>query len=446
MSDKERGSYVQQDNDEIELDLRQILAVLKKWGKLIIAMSLVLALAVGLISKLVLAPVYQAKTLLMVTKATEKLQTNATQQSGDLEDVVSNASRMPTWTMNTYQGQLKSEALMTRVAEKLGLGISAPALAAMINTSIVKDSNLIEVTVQNTDPLAASRIANALSSEYQKMMNEKNQDQMSRSVSFFQEQRRLTDKELQSATDSLNQFDSQPRGVAVLEAEFKSVSADMVEFDSRLKAAQVETERLGAGVAALEQELLYTPRIIVTTVGSSQQNYEEVNPLYTGIAQSLAGKRAELAEKQSEAAALAAMVGSMKSDLDSLQAELVLKKSDQDKLSREVERLKATSETLAKKETETQIAKSIDLGDTSVMVLSEAFIPTSPVKPDTKMNTALALIIGLMVFTLLAFVMEFLDNTLKNSEDINHHLGLPVLGIIPEAAADGKSRGRSYGG
>lgn len=446
MTDKERSSYARHDSDEIELDLRQILEVLKKWGKLIIAMSLVLALCAGLISKLVLAPVYQAKTLLMVTKATDKLQNNPGQQSGDLEEVVSTASRMPTWTMNTYQGQLKSEALMTRVVEKLDLGVGAGSLAGMINTSIVKDSNLIEVTVQNTDPMLASRIANTLAAEYQQMMNEKNQDQMSRSVSFFQEQRSLTDKELQAATDNLNQFDSQPRGVAVLEAEFKSVSADMVDFDSRLKAAQVETERLAAGVASLEQELKYTPRIIVTTVGSSQQAYEEVNPLYTSIAQNLAGKRAELAEKQSEAAALASMVSSMKAQLDSLQAELVLKKSEQDKLAREVARLKATSETLAKKETETQIAKSIDLGDTSVMVLSEAFIPTSPVKPNTKMNTAIALLLGLMVFTLLAFVMEFLDNTLKDSEDISTHLGLPVLGVIPEFNKDNSVRSHYYGG
>jgi capsular polysaccharide biosynthesis protein len=444
MNNQDRSSYTE--NDEIELDLRKILEVLKKWGKLIIIMSLVMSLCAGLISKLVLDPVYQAKTLLMVTKATDKLQASPTQQTGDLEEVVSTASRMPTWTMNTYQGQLKSEALMSRVVEKLGLGVGASSLAGMINTSIVKDSNLIEVTVQNTDPMLASRIANTLAAEYQKMMNEKNQDQMSRSVSFFQEQRGITDQDLQAAVDALNQFDSQPRGVAVLEAEFKKVSEDMVGFDSRLKAAQVESERLYAGVASLEQELQFTPRVIVTTVGSSQQSYEEINPLYTSIAQQLAGKRAELAEKQGETAALAAMVGSMKMQLDALQAELVLKKSEQDKLAREVQRLKDTSETLAKKETETQIAKSIDLGDTSVMVLSEAFIPTSPVKPNPKLNTAIALMIGLMLFTLLAFVMEFLDNTLKNSEDIDNHLGLPVLGVIPEFNKENNLRSHYYGG
>ena len=444
MANPEHSPYVE--NDEVELDLRQILEVLKKWGKLIIAMSLIMSLCAGLISKLVLDPVYQAKTLLMVTKATEKLQSNPTQQTGDLEDVVATASPLPAWTMNTYQGQLKSEALMKRVSEKLDLNMGASALAGLINTTIVKDSNLIEVTVQNTNPTLASHIANTLASEYQKMMNEKNQDQMSRSVSFFQEQRSITDQELQAAVDALNQFESQPRGVAVLEAEFKKISEDMVGFDSRLKAAQVEVERLYAGVASLEQELQYIPRIIVTTVGASQQSYEEVNPLYTSIAQQLAEKRAELAEKQGEAVALAAMVDSMKAELDTLQAELVLKKSEQDKLAREVQRLKDTTETLAKKETETQIAKSLDLGDTTVMVLSEAFVPTSPVKPNTKLNIMIAFLIGLMVFTLLAFVMEFLDNTLKNSEDIDKHLGLPVLGVIPEFNKENSLRSHYYGG
>lgn len=444
MANPEHSPYVE--NDEVELDLRQILEVLKKWGKLIIAMSLIMSLCAGLISKLVLDPVYQAKTLLMVTKATEKLQSNPTQQTGDLEDVVATASPLPAWTMNTYQGQLKSEALMKRVSEKLDLNMGASALAGLINTTIVKDSNLIEVTVQNTNPTLASHIANTLASEYQKMMNEKNQDQMSRSVSFFQEQRSITDQELQAAVDALNQFESQPRGVAVLEAEFKKISEDMVGFQSRLKTAQVEVERLYAGVATLEQELQYTPRIIVTTVGASQQTYEEVNPLYTSIAQQLAEKRAQLAEKQGEVAALAAMVDSMKAQLDTLQAELVLKKSEQDRLAREVQRLKDTSETLAKKETETQIAKSIDLGDTSVMVLSEAFVPTSPVKPNTKLNIMIAFLIGLMVFTLLAFVMEFLDNTLKNSEDIDKHLGLPVLGVIPEFNKENSLRSHYYGG
>jgi len=38
-----------------------------------------------------------------------------------------------------------------------------------------------------------------------------------------------------------------------------------------------------------------------------------------------------------------------------------------------------------------------------------------------------------MVFTLLAFVLEYLDNTLKTPEDVTRELELPVLGVIPKA-------------
>ena len=78
------------------------------------------------------------------------------------------------------------------------------------------------------------------------------------------------------------------------------------------------------------------------------------------------------------------------------------------------------------------MAKSIDLGDTSVVVVSEASTPESPIKPNKKLNVAIAFILGLMLFSLLAFVLEYLDNTIKTPEDINRELGLSVIGVIPK--------------
>ena len=97
------------------------------------------------------------------------------------------------------------------------------------------------------------------------------------------------------------------------------------------------------------------------------------------------------------------------------------------------------------KKTETQIAKSIDLGDTSVVVVSEASIPESPIKPNKKLNVAIALVLSFMVFSLLAFVLEHLDNTLKTPEDINRELGLSVIGVIPKMTRQ-NTHHSSYGG
>ncbi|MBN8210253.1 capsular biosynthesis protein [Bacillus sp. NTK071] len=68
----------------------------------------------------------------------------------------------------------------------------------------------------------------------------------------------------------------------------------------------------------------------------------------------------------------------------------------------------------------------------NVSILSKAgFEGTpSPVNPNPVLNMAIALVVGLMVGVGLAFLLEYLDNTIKNEEDIENVLGLPVLGTI----------------
>ena len=428
--------------DELEIDIRTIIDILKKWGKLIIGMSLITVTVVGLISYFVLVPTYQAKTLLMVTQTTDRLQ-NTAPRGNDLEGVVNSVSSIPVLTMSTYLGQLKSESLLQRVKDRLQLSYSLGGLSSMINASVANDTNLIEIRVTNESPELAARIANVLCEEYQQLMNEQTQEQMDRSVVFLEEQKSLTDQELAKATESLKDYQSQPRGVMVLENEFNSKSNDMVSYSSRLKMLQVEIQQLHYGVSSIEEELLYTPQRIVVDrwndAGGELNQVETMNQLYLSLSQDLVTRKASLAEKQGEYNALSQLVASSRADLDSLQAELTERRIAEEDYTREVDRLRETSETLARKTTETQIAKSIDLGDTSVLVISEASIPGSPIKPNKKMNMAYGLFAALMVFTLLAFVLEYLDNTIKTADDVGKYLQLPVLGVIP-AMNDKNSR------
>lgn len=436
MTEPERHKYVAE--EEIEIDLRHLLKVFKKWNKLIILGTLLCAFSAGLLSFFVIPPVYEAETLLMVTQATDKLQ--SVQQVEGLDEVVGSISQMPVWTMNTYLGQIKSEVVMQRVIDKLELDrtLYNPAvLSRQIDASIVKDSNLLDIKVSNGDPVLAGKIANTLSEEYLQLMTEKNKQQMTRSMTFLEEQQSIADKELQNAEAKLKEFQSQPRGVEILESEFENTSKDLVEFTSRLKMNQVEIRQLMAGITSLEAELAGVPQMVSTgkwdqTSGTNVAT-QEVNPLYVSLSEQLAEKRSALAEKQGESEGLQMMVDSMNLDMDSLQADLAVKKVEQEKLQREVARLKQTAETLAQKATEAQIAKSIDMGDTSIMVISQASVPDHPVKPQKKLNIAIALVLGLMVFTLLAFVLDYLDNTLKTPDDITRELDLPVLGMIPLA-------------
>jgi capsular polysaccharide biosynthesis protein len=431
------------EEEEKGIDLREILNVLKKRCKLIIVMTILCGSAAGLVSYFILPPVYQAETLLMVTQATDKVQAATTTASTDDNnlDNLNNVSRLPVLTMNTYLGQLKSEDLMNRIIKKLHLNCSVGSLAGMINAQVLQDSNLIQIDVTNTNPVLASRIANTLSDEYLRIMTEKNEEQMSRSVAFLEEQKKLNDKELNKAEEKLQQFMTQTGGVAVLQAKSTKMSEDSVTANSNLKNTRVEIQQLNSSVNAINQELASTPEYVsVDQLDGSTGNIiktQQVNPVYATLSQQLAEKKAALAEKQGQYSALNAQVKRLNVQVRQLNTELAQqadpasKQLEQDKLQSEVDRLKKTSETLAQKGTETRISKSIDLGNTSVQVVSTASIPTVPVKPNKILNICIALVLGLATFTFLAFLLEYLDNTIKTSEDITRELKLPVLAMIP---------------
>lgn len=429
------------DPEEQVIDLRVYLKILRKHRMLITLVTVLSVITSGILSFFVLPPVYESKTLLLITQAAEKQQ--AVTGQGDLNSLVNSMSRIPVMTMNTYVGEIKSQALMQRVKDKLQLH-SSPG--SQIKATVAKDSNLIEVTVNNNDPQLAADIANTLSSEFLELISEKNQEQMERSVQFMQDQRGVTEKELEKATEELKSFDSQPRGVTFLQQELNAKSQDLNKYQSELTRAEVELQQLVAAKAHLEESLITTPQVINVQKYDQTQGRvvasEEINPAYTSLLEKLNDKSAALAEKEAQVAGTRGVQMTLNVEIDQLQAELTGKKTIQDRLVSEVERLDETRKLLADKSTQTQIARSIDLGNTSVVVISPAMASSSPVKPKKSMNMAVALILGLMASVALALLLEFLDNTIKNPEDVAQHLDLPVLGLIPRA----DSRSRTYYG
>ena len=67
----------------------------------------------------------------------------------------------------------------------------------------------------------------------------------------------------------------------------------------------------------------------------------------------------------------------------------------------------------------------------SVSIVDTAVTPTHPVKPNKKLNVLIAFVVGLMASVGLVFLLEYMDNTVKTSDDVEKLLGIPVLGVIP---------------
>ncbi|MDQ0160442.1 YveK family protein [Alkalibacillus salilacus] len=68
----------------------------------------------------------------------------------------------------------------------------------------------------------------------------------------------------------------------------------------------------------------------------------------------------------------------------------------------------------------------------NVSVLSEAVHETnpSPISPNLTLNLAIAMVLGVMIGVGVAFILEYLDTTIKTEDDIENTLGLPTMGLI----------------
>jgi capsular exopolysaccharide synthesis family protein len=73
------------------------------------------------------------------------------------------------------------------------------------------------------------------------------------------------------------------------------------------------------------------------------------------------------------------------------------------------------------------------IGSNNVAIVDPAEVPTSPFTPQPLMNLLLALLGGTALGLAAAFLLEQLDGAIKNPVDVENTLGLPILGVVPDA-------------
>lgn len=93
----------------------------------------------------------------------------------------------------------------------------------------------------------------------------------------------------------------------------------------------------------------------------------------------------------------------------------------------------ATAAKIANKTAEVfknEIVKIMNVDNVSILAKATATDQQSPIKPKPLLNIAIAMVVGLMAGVGIAFLLEYLDNTIKNEQEIENLIGVPVLGVI----------------
>ncbi len=104
-------------------------------------------------------------------------------------------------------------------------------------------------------------------------------------------------------------------------------------------------------------------------------------------------------------------------------------------LKREIETNRGLLDTYTQRQKEQELALSSNRPD-NIKITGSAVKPNSPIGPQRNRNILVAFLVSLAAGIGLAFLLDYLDDSIRTSDDIGRHLGLPTLALIPHQSPD----------
>lgn len=139
-----------------ELNLKQIIEILlPKWAFILIG-CIVLSMVSYLYSAYMIDPVYVSQGSLYITGTVDSIK-NSKKQDTELSDLMISQE-----LSRTYGQFLSSNTFFKQVAKESNTKFSYEQLKRMTRISNVENTGILQVSVSNTDPMMANKIANTI--------------------------------------------------------------------------------------------------------------------------------------------------------------------------------------------------------------------------------------------------------------------------------------------
>jgi len=332
-----------------------------------------------------------------------------------------------------------------------------------------RGTNIINITFSSDVPKECADIANAVADRYKTVRDVEEDQRTNRGVDSLRDQ-------------IVQQQDAVNKAKAVVEKMRQDLGAQHIEVPGG--AATSLTERLESDLDSRQKDLLMAQedydarRVLLESVvklpddkfistldglGRQQSNITNLrgdifkletditNLLNDGFQENhprIVSLRAELeAKKQQVTELVAGLRRAMAVDTDMAKSRVDLLQAQVHELTEKV-REDVTSALVPFRDAQRQLEQQQSLLDalnvrlkqdiadsqlqeSPVRIISRAEPPETPSKPNKNQNYAISVVAGLFVGICVAFLIEYLDTSVKTMADAETLLGLPVLTVIP---------------
>jgi succinoglycan biosynthesis transport protein ExoP len=379
----------------------------------------------------------------------------------------------------TYVELFQETPVAQQVIQDLHLNMSPGALLQHVNVKPITNTNIIDFAVTWSNPQTSALVAN----DFGKVIVDRQRDlvssQAQQAMNFLKQQLPVADRAMHDAQMKLADFEASHH-IADINAQTQGYINTLGTLDGKIGQTQADMQQAKAQLASVNGQLGHTPAMISggTTVAQNpvlqqlqtqlsqvqvqlntaeqqytdrhptvialkqqeQQLQDEIarqqstvvantntvpNPLYQQLQQQQAQYQAQVAADQAQISELQRQRTALNPTLAKLPAQAAMLAD----LQRAAQSAQDVYSALQQKFNNASVARDTALSDVTVTQ------PASPagarVSPNLFLNLLLGVLLGAILAIVGAFVIDYLDGSVKDENEVEEELALPPLAQIP---------------
>jgi capsular exopolysaccharide synthesis family protein len=340
----------------------------------------------------------------------------------------------------------------------------------------VKNSRLVLLHVDDTDPKRAARISDAVANAFIDQNLRNAVAATSEAVDWLKGQLDHVKGDLDKNENALHEFKQENNLPSTSINETSNMlRLEMQDLDTALTHTRTKREELSARHAELQKVLENDPDKLPASELLASAYLQSLRLQYQDAVKEHDALLAEgkldnhpSVKRASEhmAATKGALLAEVKNIKDAVERDLAIvtrqeggerslfeesrkqavdlnmKEIEYHRLDRSREQNEKMFELLLSRMKEAEVAAMMRVNN--IRVVDTATEPKAPIRPRTMVNLGVGVLAGLLLGVALGWGREQLDNSLKTPDDLEQRLNVTFLGLLPEMAEDGEGKG-GYG-